>query len=123
MASLIINAGPHKGNYFPLGKRTNVVGRDEGAQIQLLDDHVSRKHVQIRFDKDSEKYYAQDLKSRHGVFVNGQRISAEALLKEEDLIDVGSTTLFFTLKDFADKQSALAYHKTVGERFRGTLME
>jgi hypothetical protein len=53
MASIIIATGPQKGDYYPLGHRTNVIGRDEALPIQVLDEHVSRKHMQISFDKDS----------------------------------------------------------------------
>ena len=29
MASMIVMTGPQKDDYYPLGRRTNVVGRDE----------------------------------------------------------------------------------------------
>src|SRR3954469_3251542 len=44
MASLIVTGGPGVDSYYPLGRRTMVVGRDEGLPAQLLDPHVSRKH-------------------------------------------------------------------------------
>ena len=56
MASIIILTGDQKGDYYPLGQRTNVIGRDEALPIQILDEHVSRKHMQIRFDKDKKSY-------------------------------------------------------------------
>ena len=123
MASLIVTAGPNSGSYYPLGKRTNVVGRDEGLPIQLLDEHVSRKHLQIRYEKEKDQFVAVDLKSRHGVFINGNRIHADVPLQDNDLIDLGGSTLMFTLQDFPDRESALDYHKRCGERIRGTLME
>ena len=49
MASIIVMTGAQKGNYYPLGHRTNVVDRDEGLLIQILDEHVSRKHMHDRF--------------------------------------------------------------------------
>lgn len=121
MASLIITTGPKAGDHYPLGHRTNVIGRDEGVLIQLLDQHVSRKHVQVRYDKVKDQYIASDMKSRHGTFVNGQRVTQPVELTDNDAIDVGGVTLLFTLQDFPDKQSALAHFRTVGERVRGTL--
>jgi two-component system, cell cycle response regulator len=123
MASLIIISGEKTGDYYPLGHRTNVVGRDEGVPIQIIDEHISRKHLQIRYDKEKNQYWALDMKSRHGVFVNGNRIQQEVPLRDDDKIDVGNSTLLFTIRDFPDRQSALAYHKKVGERARGTLLE
>ena len=123
MASLIVTSGSNVGNYYPLGHRTNVIGRDEAVPIQLIDEHISRKHLQIRYEKEKDQYLALDMKSRHGVFINGNRIQNELPLADNDKIDLGNVTLLFTTKDFTDRASALAYHKKVGERARGTLLE
>lgn len=123
MASIIITSGPQKGDYYPLGRRTNVVGRDEAVPIQILDEHVSRKHMQIRFDADKGQYYALDMKSKHGVFINGGKIYNEAALVEGDQIHIGQTDMLFTEKDFADRESALSHFKKVGERIRPTVIE
>ena len=123
MASIIVMTGAQKGNYYPLGHRTNVVGRDEGLLIQILDEHVSRKHMQIRFDKDKGQYYALDMKSKHGVFINGSKIDNETVLADCDQIHIGQTDLLFTEKDFPDGESALSYYKKVGERIRPTIID
>jgi len=123
MATIIVGKGNQKGDYYPLGHRTNVIGRDEAVPIQILDEHVSRKHMHIRFDKDKERYYALDMKSKHGVFINGGKIDSETALSDGDEIVIGQTTLLFTLKDFTDKESALSHFKKVGERRRTTLID
>ena len=123
MASIIVMTGTQKGNYYPLGHRTNVVGRDEGLLIQILDEHVSRKHMQIRFDKDNGQYYALDMKSKHGVFINGSKTDNETALADCDQIHIGQTDLLFTEKDFPDGESALSYYKKVGERIRPTIID
>lgn len=120
MASLFIISGDQKGSYYPLGHRTNVVGRNEALPIQILDDLVSRKHLQIRYDKQQDKHYAVDMKSRHGVFINDRKISEETALVDDDEILIGQTTLLFTEKDFDDWESALSHFKKVGERMRPT---
>ena len=123
MASIIVMTGTQKGNYYPLGHRTSVIGRDEGLLIQILDEHISRKHMQIRFDKDKERYYALDMKSKHGVFINSSKINNETALADCDQIHIGQTDLLFTKKDFADGESALSYYKQVGERIRPTMID
>lgn len=120
MASLFIISGDQKGDYYPLGVRTNVVGRDEALPIQVLDDLVSRKHLQIRYDKQKSRYLALDMKSKHGVFINDKRITEETALADGDEILIGQTTLLFTEKDFEDWESALSHFKKVGERMRPT---
>ncbi len=112
--------GTQKGDYYPLGRRTNVVGRDEALLIQILDDRVSRKHLRISFDKKSGRHYAADMNSRHGVFINGSKITDETVLNDGDYISIGGTGLLFVEKDFADRESALSHFKKVGERERPT---
>lgn len=120
MASLIVTNGKQEGNYYPLGRRTNVIGRDEALPIQILDNMVSRKHVQIRFDQATSRYFAYDMKSRNGVYVNNRRIEDEVALKDGDVIMVGMTCILFADKDFKDKDSALLHYKKAGERMRMT---
>jgi pSer/pThr/pTyr-binding forkhead associated (FHA) protein len=123
MASIIVMSGDQKGDYYPLGRRTNVIGRDEAVPIQILDEHISRKHLQIRFDPDKNQYLAFDMKSKHGVFINGGRIQDETTLVENDQIHIGRTDLLFTEKDFSDRESALSHFKKVGERMRPTILD
>jgi len=123
MASIIVTSGPQKGDYYPLGHRTNVIGRDEALLIQILDEHVSRKHMQIHFDKGKGQYYVLDMKSKHGVFINGTKINEETVLVDGDLINIGQTNLLFTDKDFTDRESALSHFKKVGERSRPTVID
>jgi len=123
MASIIVTSGTNKGDYYPLGHRTNVIGRDEALPIQILDDYVSRKHMQIRFDKDKGCYYALDMKSKLGVFINGKKIYDETVLADDDQILIGETKLLFTDKDFPDRESALSHFKKVGERKRTTQID
>ena len=123
MASIIVATGPQKGDYYPLGRRTNVIGRDEAVPIQITDEHISRKHMQIRFNSDKNEYSVLDMKSKHGVFINGNKIANETALADGDQIGIGQTTLLFTLKDFEDRESALSHFKKVGERIRPTRIE
>ena len=123
MASLIVLDGPQKDSYYPLGRRTNVIGRDEALMIQILDERVSRKHLQISYDKDKDEYHALDMSSKHGVFINGNKIKEETRLVDGDHITIGTTTLWFTVNDFPDRESALSHYKKVGERSRPTYVE
>ena len=123
MASIFIMSGSRKGDYYPVGQRTNVIGRDEALLIQILDEHVSRKHMQIHFDKTKQQHYAFDMKSKHGVFVNGIKINDETALKDGDQILIGQTTLLFSEKDFDNSESAMSHFKKVGERMRPTVID
>ena len=63
------------------------------------------------------------MKIKHGVFLNGRRISEEAALNDGDQILIGETTMLFTLEDFDDRESALSHFKKASERIRVTRIE
>lgn len=123
MATLIFLTGPTPGRHFPLGRRTTVVGRDEGVPLQINDERVSRKHFQVRWDAAEQQFCVLDMQSTHGTFVNGRRITTDRVLADGDEIGAGDVKLLFTLEDFADAQAALSYWKTAGQRGKTTLPE
>lgn len=123
MPTLFIVSGHREGTWWPIRRKSLVVGRDEGLLAQIVDDLVSRKHLQIRFDPEKEQYWAVDLKSANGVYVNGRLISQDTPLADEDLIRIGDTLRFFTFADFDDDNNALSFYKQHGERIKKTIKE
>ena len=55
------------------------IGRDPGSEIVLPYPSVSRRHAQIRFEDG--RCLLLDVGSRHGTFLNGQRIEAGAVVQ------------------------------------------
>lgn len=123
MASLIITSGEQKGEYLLLGNRINVIGRAEALPMQILDDMISRKHLRIRYDENSNQHYAEDMGSKHGVIINNHKITQITPLKEGDQIIIGQTSLLYTNEDFESSESALEHYKKIGERQRPTMLE
>lgn len=121
MASIIVVSGENKGDYYPLGQRTSIIGRSETVPIQIVDPKVSRKHLKISYVKDNDQYVAVDMQSKHGAFINGNRISSEQVLSDNDYITIGQTNIMFTLKDFEDRENALLHFKKVGEKIHPTI--
>ena len=91
----------------PSGNRSRVIidpvpfliGRQGENNLVLRDNRISRSHARISVDNGS--YVVEDLESRHGVFVNGQRVQRH-LLKDGDRIDFGfpdSYRLAYTLDE------------------------
>lgn len=123
MAYMIVTSGEKKGEFLPLGHGVRVIGRAENLPLQIVDELVSRKHLRIRYNEPGDKYEAEDLESRHGVFINRSRISQATSLSEGDEFLLGNTTLLFTMEDIKDRESALSHYKKVGERSRQTRIE
>jgi Nif-specific regulatory protein len=68
------------------------IGRDPACDLCLADEAVSRVHSEIV--EDCGAYVIVDLDSRHGVFVNDERVTRRPL-EESDRIRIGSTALVF----------------------------
>ncbi len=60
------------------------IGRNDGSDILLIDDHVSRNHARII--NDQQRIWIQDLGSANGTHLNGQPISGACRLFHGDQI-------------------------------------
>ncbi|WP_460604967.1 FhaA domain-containing protein [Jatrophihabitans fulvus] len=77
---------------FDLRNGSNVIGRGTDSDLQLLDQGISRRHVDIQYDGNFATAY--DLGSTNGTTVNGHEISSQ-LLRHGDVIRVGHTRIVF----------------------------
>jgi pSer/pThr/pTyr-binding forkhead associated (FHA) protein len=73
---------------FPLRLGETLVGRSPYCSIVLTDPLISRQHVTFRVT--AAGLSVQDLGSRNGTSVNGQRLRGTRDLKPGDLVEVGS---------------------------------
>ncbi|HWL85719.1 MAG TPA: FHA domain-containing protein [Polyangiaceae bacterium] len=81
-----------------------VVGRNASCQLSLDDPLVSRRHAVFRVT--STAVTVEDLQSRNGVLVNGQRIAGSIALATGDRLLIGSQEM--TLLVVVEEQSARA---------------
>ncbi len=63
------------------------IGRRPESDIHLRDSRVSRQHAIIR--AEDGHYLVEDCRSRHGTFINGERIEEPRELLPNDRIDFG----------------------------------
>ena len=95
-ARLVITAGINRGRIVWLDKDEILFGREEGCEVCLNDEAVSRKQCAVKVDNGS--FLITDFNSRNGSFVNGLRIR-EKVLQHGDKIRVGATELVFLEND------------------------
>ena len=101
-ALLVVLVGPDTGRRVIVGDGV-IVGRDVDGRGLILDEGVSRRHLRVSRQADGT-HLVEDLGSRNGTYVNGQRVEA-APLQSGDKIAVGSgTILLFTRNDRYEEQ-------------------
>ncbi len=122
MPSLVVIQGPAEGTHFPLGQALVSIGRDDSCTFQVLDPLVSRKHLQVRFERALGKHVAADYRSAHGVVINGTKIVLDTPLQDGDRITIGNTTLIYLAVDHENASSALAAAKKLDEWKRSTIV-
>lgn len=73
----------------PAGK--TVIGRDRGCAVQIDADSVSRHHARLHVAEGAISI--EDLGSKNGTWVNGERIRGTALLTDGTNVRLGSETI------------------------------
>jgi diguanylate cyclase (GGDEF)-like protein len=101
-AYLIVLAGAAVGEMYKISKDQTVIGRGSQADIQVIDEGISRRHAAIQLE--GERVVVLDLGSTNGTYLNGERVENNHGLRDGDKIQVGSTTILkFTFHDSLDE--------------------
>jgi phosphoserine phosphatase RsbU/P len=88
-------------DHFPF-----TVGRRTDRDLVLTDPRVSREHAQ--FMRENDGIYIEDLNSRQGTFVNGERMTARRKLLRNDRLEFGVQGASFVLFDPDRSVSSIA---------------
>jgi phosphoserine phosphatase RsbU/P len=83
---LIVTSPSNSRMRVPLDKLPFTIGRHADNQLVLRDNRISRGHARIIVENG--EYVIEDLNSRHGTFVNGERVTRRAL-RTSDRIEFG----------------------------------
>ncbi len=80
-------------NEFPLAEGENAIGRGPDATVRIDDPEVSRRHATITIDGDAATL--QDMGSKNGTFLRGERVVEPARLANADEIRIGVNVATF----------------------------
>jgi len=95
---LIMIQGPEPGSFYKLpDNRVTTVGRSSRNTLRAVSPSVSRFHCEIACVNGT--WELNDLNSRKGTIVNGERIEGRCMLKPADIIRVGATVFRFDTVD------------------------
>lgn len=87
-----------------------IIGRDADSDIQIDNIAVSREHARIT--KALDDYFVEDMSSKNGTFVNGQKVRKK-LLDTGDEITIGK----YFLKIYLDDDPAIAKNTKINETY------
>jgi len=89
---LVVETGSVAGTRFLLDRPLITIGREEGNDIRLEDEMISKTHCRIITQGDN--YLIEDLGSSNGTIVNGNTVNSH-MLSDGDKLFLGETTLTF----------------------------
>ncbi|NLG22492.1 MAG: FHA domain-containing protein [Actinomycetales bacterium] len=89
---LAVVAGSLRGTTVPLNEGGLLIGRNPECSLVLTDDYASGRHLRLYLGPDNQ-WYADDLESTNGTFINNQRIGTGHRLEVGTQIRIGQTIL------------------------------
>jgi predicted component of type VI protein secretion system len=102
ITKLIVATGKSAGRSIAVKKNTLLIGRAEECDIRPLSEDVSRRHAAVHVGPAD--VWVEDLGSRNGTFVNGERIAGKTKVSSGDLIRVGALELTVSCSEPAPKE-------------------
>ena len=73
----------------------NLLGRDEGGIVWIDDALVSRRHARIVVDETGA--VLEDLDSKNGTYVGGEKLATPRRLADEDQVTIGPASMIFRI--------------------------
>lgn len=83
---LTVVEGKYHNQYWVMDKPSIILGRDDVCDIVLPERQISRQHIRIY--KEDDKYFVEDLESRNGTWLNGQRLQGTHELFDNDELHI-----------------------------------
>src|SRR5689334_15006478 len=92
-SALKVASGSHQGKIIKIPQSKFMIGRSEDCQLRPSSDLISRQHCLITVLENSAKI--EDLGSRNGTYLNGEKLTGPSELKAGDKISVGQLAFEF----------------------------
>jgi pSer/pThr/pTyr-binding forkhead associated (FHA) protein len=96
LSLLVLTTGKQANKLLPISLAQFVIGRDPDCQLRPASPSISKRHCAI-IQRDG-KVFLRDFDSTNGTFLNGERITGEVELKQDDRIKAGPIELAVKLE-------------------------
>ncbi|RMF42548.1 MAG: FHA domain-containing protein [Planctomycetota bacterium] len=120
MAYLTPSSGSQFGKRIELTRPVTVMGRHPQCDIVLDAGPVSRQHARIRAVGE-DQFVLEDLNSRNGTFLNGQKLKEATILRDGDMITICDFEYLFHSETDSGPIERFTTHLAPGSSF-GVIM-
>jgi serine phosphatase RsbU (regulator of sigma subunit) len=100
VAELVFVSGNRAGQRIAVSTPRTVIGRHPACDVVLDISSVSRQHAAVTIESDD--VFIEDLRSRNGTTVNGQRLTARHRLSDGDEVVICDQCIRFQDAEFSD---------------------
>lgn len=84
------------GEVYKIYEGRNIIGRNNTCDIPITNDsHVSGEHLLILYRNGDNIFWADDLNSSNGVYINGSFVSEKTKIHTNDIIVIGASKFIF----------------------------
>lgn len=80
---------------YPLFDAECVIGRAPDCAVSIADGSISSRHARVV--RTAEGFSIEDLQSRNGTFVNGEKVDKPRLLADGDVVRIGKVIMTFNV--------------------------
>lgn len=95
----------YRGLSFPLNNDETTIGRSAYCSIIIDNPATSREHALLSWK--GSRLTLQDLDSRNGVVLNGEKLTEQTIVQEGDVIKIGNEELLLDTYDPSSPQPTL----------------
>jgi RNA polymerase sigma factor (sigma-70 family) len=100
----------YQGSTVLLGQGSFVLGRGPEAFLQVDDVEVSRRHAMLHVT--AESIHVEDLGSRNGIYLNGERVLGTRTLTHGDVVTLGKQEIRVIEEEERQRRSVLTTVQT-----------
>jgi serine/threonine protein kinase/tetratricopeptide (TPR) repeat protein len=105
-AEMMVYIGDENVAKFSLHHGEYVIGRDQGCQVCIDVEGISRHHARLTFQ--GYELTIEDLGSANGVFIEGVQIQLPTRVRPDQQVEIGSARIFVRLKTESSEMLAAA---------------
>jgi serine/threonine protein kinase/tetratricopeptide (TPR) repeat protein len=105
-AEMMVYIGDENVAKFSLRHGEYIIGRDQGCQVCIDVEGISRHHARLTFQ--GYELTIEDLGSANGVFLEGVQIQLPTRVRPDQQVEVGSARIFVRLKAESSEMLAAA---------------